>query len=242
VARAREARVRLVLVEPTSNLLTPPVASGRGWDERAQRAWEAGWAARVGNPRLARARLVEARDLDPAPSRLTSEGLERLRRAAGDTPRVTLDDGGLEDRFADLMHPTVELAAVFAERIAAALPFEDAPRLPPGDAAARERFRAAIRAHLGRRADLDEVIALGDAIAVALGAYARLLHGNRGAAEAEVRAVPEERRDFRMTLLMDVALRWRGARGEANDLLSRSVARHPDWAPALTWWRERADR
>jgi hypothetical protein len=228
------------MVEPTASLLAAPVASGRLYDDRAERAWEAGVAARPRDPRAARAKLVEARDLDPAPVRLTSAGLERLRRAAGDTPRVVLDDGGLEPRFVDLVHPSAELAAVFAERIAAALPFEGVPRLEPGDRAALERFRAAERTLLEARPDLREVIEAGNAMGVTVAAYVHLLYGHRAAAEAEARAVPEDRRNFRQILLMDLALRWRGARAEADGLLARAALRHPEWAPAVQWWRQRA--
>ncbi|MBL8695403.1 MAG: hypothetical protein JNJ88_15030 [Planctomycetes bacterium] len=238
---ARERGIPCVFVEPTSSLLSAPLSSGKLYAPRAQQLWEQGMAVRGSDPVRARTLLVEARDLDPAPIRLTTAARERLRRAVGKAA-IAIEGDGLEERFVDPVHPRPALAADLAERLALALPFEKLPRLRAGEAAPLERFRLACRSMLEDRAEIRQAVKLGDATGTMLAAYLHLQYGNRAAAESELAIVPEADRDFRMTLLMDLALRWRGAREDANAILDRTSARHPDWAESIAWWRLRADR
>lgn len=240
VERAAAADVPLVVLEPTSSLLAAPLTSGRAFDPRAQLAWEEGKRLLESDPRAAREKLREARDLDAAPIRLTTAGTAALREGAGASPRVALEteSGAIEDRFVDWVHPRPELAASFAEAIARALPPARSPSLADRDHAALERFRSACDAHLRANADRVEPGELDGAL---LSAQMHLQYGSRAAAEADARAVPAERRTLPLVLLLDMALRWRGADAEANEELEAAARRVPAWRESLAWWRARAE-
>jgi lysophospholipase L1-like esterase len=241
VAEANKRKVPLVIVEPTSNLLAAPLSSGWLFDRRAQDAWLAGTQRYALDPRDGFTSLARARDLDPAPIRLTTTAMGRLRAAAGTTPRIPLEPTlAVETDFIDLVHPTPALAAVWAERIAAQLP-KDLPHLDPKDDAARERFRAACAEHLALP-KVRELTEQGDGLGRLLSAVMHSSYGNRVAAESEVLAVAPEKRSFGMVVVLDLALRWRGAREEANKTLEAMAALHPDWKPSIDWWRSKADR
>jgi hypothetical protein len=146
----------------------------------------------------------------------------------------------LEKRYIDLVHPTPALAAEFAERVARALP-PSVPRLDAADAAAVEKFRAACQRHL-ERSDVAPLLANGDTLGRQLMAQMHLEYGNRGGCEDDVKQVPVPQRTFGMVLLLDLALRWRGAAAEADAALDAMSSLHPDWKPSIDWWRSRVRR
>ncbi|HKE00843.1 MAG TPA: hypothetical protein VKE69_07535, partial [Planctomycetota bacterium] len=232
VARIRDRKVPLVAIRPTSNLRVPPLSAGRGFDERALRAYEDG-------------DFVRARDLDPAPVRMTSAhgaAFDETLRAAG-VPVVDGDDCAREacatevlgeQCFVDLMHPRERVYARFAEKVADRMGELGLPGL---DAKGRARFREAAEEILARNA---AVVAQGEVDSANLLVLLYLTYGNRAAAEQCGRAFPEERRDLRLTLAFDLALRFGGKIREADATLDRAVVRHAEWSDAIGWWRARA--
>jgi hypothetical protein len=73
-------------------------------------------------------------------------------------------------------------------------------------------------------------------------AQMHLEYGNRGGCEDDVKQVPVPQRTFGMVLLLDLALRWRGAAAEADAALDAMSSLHPDWKPSIDWWRSRVRR
>jgi hypothetical protein len=240
VEAAGKRKIPLFVVEPTSSLLAPPLSSGAMFDRRAVEAWNVGIAARGGAPEDAKKRLLEARDLDPAPIRLTTPFLAKLREAAGPNPTIAVEGDPLEERFVDLVHPKPELAAEFAERIATRLP-PYLPRLDPNDPDAVTKFRAACAAHLAMP-EVQPLRERGDELGRLLAAHMHLEYGNRAAAEREVLAVPAEKRNFGMTIVLDLALRFAGKAADADAILGDMARLHPDWEPSIAWWRARVGR
>lgn len=226
------AGIPAVFVEPASSLLHAPLTSvARTGGPSAVDAWRRGVDKRSVED------LLGARELDAAPIRLTRVGLDVLRAGAAPLTTVAVEDAAaLETRFVDLVHPEPELAAAIAERVAAALP-AGVPRLDSSDAAAVGRFRAACERHLAR-ADVRPLLENGTVLGRQLLAQMHLEYGNRAACEEDVRRIPEGERSFGMVLLLDLALRWRGASSEADGLLGRMAALHPEWEPSIAWWRE----
>ncbi|MBI3817112.1 MAG: hypothetical protein HY286_00350 [Planctomycetes bacterium] len=229
----------LFIIQPESSLSAAPLASGRIYDSRALDAYDRGRAALASRDPAARALLEDARDLDPAPIRMSTPMLKMLKEAAAATPIINIsnpaDPAGVETDFVDMVHPRPALAAAFAERIALKLP-PAMPHLDAGDAAAIAKFRAAI-ANIIDRPEHKQKIDEGEIAGKMLMAHMHLQYGNRAAAEEELKQIAPEKRNFGMFLLLDLAIRFRGGREEADALLNDTLARRKDWAPAIAWWR-----
>jgi hypothetical protein len=236
-AAAAKRKIPLFVVEPASSLTAPPLSSGRLFDTQAQLSWTLGMEAIPNDTKEAEAFLVAARDRDPAPIRLTTAGLERVRAAAGGIPTIRAVGPGIEMRFVDLVHPRPVLAASMAENIAEQLP-KDLPHLDPNDPPAVARFRDACAAHLAM-AEVRALIAKGDGDGALLWGHMYLEYGNRAGAEKAIVAVPQHLRTFAMVIVFDLALRWGGKRDEANKTLDDMLGIHPEWKPSIDWWRGR---
>jgi len=239
-ARARERGVPLVAIRPASQLRCAPIASGASFDPAAQRAFEAGEALVARDASAARARLVEARTLDPAPVRMPEDfgaAFDAAMRAAGATVidadavarRATGEALAGDRAFVDFMHPRETVHAELAAAVADALPAPGAG----ADAAFRARVAEILKAHAAEIAAVDDLAASGVQLAY-------LTYGNRAAAEAAGRALPEARRNLKSTLALDLALRWGGKTAEADATLARALERRPEWAGAIAHWKSRA--
>jgi len=99
-------------------------------------------------------------------------------------------------------------------------------------------FTSATEAYIIKNA---AAVAAGEEESAQRAAFMYLVYGNRSAAEATMLELPEERRDLRGLLALDLALRLRGASAEADALLARAVKRQPQWQRALDLWRRGFD-
>jgi lysophospholipase L1-like esterase len=237
VDEAKKRGIPCVAIEPVSNLLSAPLASGRRFDPRAQDAYDAGIALLTKDRGAARAKLMEARDLDAAPIRYNSALAPRLAAAAGDRLIGRLDANDIESRYIDMVHPTPELAALFAERIALQLP-AGVPRLDRASSGQLQRFRTACARQIAR-AECREIIQNGNDGGTLLWAHMHLEYGNPRASENIIIKIPPARRSFAMVIILDLALRWRGGLSEARLQLEAAAEAHPEWKAGLDWWKER---
>lgn len=240
-AECTARQVPICIIEPASSLTAPPLASGKLYDMRALNAWNAGTDLLKKDAAAAREQFELARDLDPAPVRM-SRALRARLRAAGATPVLRVEGGEIENSYIDFVHPEPALAARFAERIAAGIiNIKESGSLANCNFPALGKdwihpFRAACAAILDSP-EPKQVIREGGARGRLLAAHMYLQYGNRAASEAVIRAIPVAEREFGMFLLFDLALRFRGAADEAGSLLSQMQQMHPDWKPALDWWQ-----
>lgn len=244
-ARARERGVPVLFVRPTSHLRCAPLASGLRFDPRATQRLAAAEVAARGGAASALPEFAAARDLDPAPVRMPTAHreafdavMERLRLPWIDGDACARAASGEaipgDGAFVDFMHPRETVHRAIAEELAVSLGSLGLPGLAKDDALARETFR---RATEERRAALPEGIAKGEMEGAQWFVMMYLNFGNRAAAEARAKAWPAEKRSLRMTLMLDLALRWGDVGAEADRELEGAAARHPEWTEALAAWR-----
>jgi len=242
------SKIPVIAVRPTSRLDCPPLASGRGFDGRAAEAYALAQSSQQ-DPSQKRRLLEQARDLDPAPVRMSSDFALEFDRAAAqakvpvvDADRCVREAYGEEIPgrlgFSDFMHPRERAHARFAAH--AARRMAEAGLLEGGAwSEVEERaFTSATEAYIIKNA---AAVAAGEEESAQRAAFMYLVYGNRSAAEATMLELPEERRDLRGLLALDLALRLRGASAEADALLARAVKRQPQWQRALDLWRRGFD-
>lgn len=233
-AAARDRNVPVLFVEPVSNLFSAPLASGKLYDPRASAAWTDGIQQINHSPGTGAVRLAEARDLDPAPVRLSTKLRTILRESAGKSA-FDLSIDPLERRFIDFVHPEPALAAGFASKLASALPVPEL-RAAGAGGANNDIFIKGIRQFLDSP-EARAAIARGDGLGRMLSAQMHLEYGNREAAERDVASIPAAERNFGHVIIYDLALRFRGAGGEASAALEEILLLHPDWRDPVDWWR-----
>lgn len=237
---ARDRNIPIFIIEPASSLLAPPLSSGDLYDSRAREAHAEGLELLKSDPEAARRALRRARDFDPAPVRMTTEMTEVLRRAASPSPTIHIEKEYTEENYCDLVHPKPPLAAIFAERIATELT-GGVPHLENVNKHFVDAFREAAAARIAAP-ESKSIIISGDEGGRLLAAHMYLQNGNRAAAERIAGGIPIGERSFGIFLILDMALRLRGARDEANNIFNEMLRLHPDWKEPLDWWRARADR
>ncbi|MFN0205520.1 MAG: SGNH/GDSL hydrolase family protein [Planctomycetota bacterium] len=239
VTELQKLKVPVIIIEPASNLLAAPLSSGKRYDSRAMDAYNRGMQQLPADPSKAREQLLLARELDPAPIRVTQPLKERLQAGAQGTQIVKIESDGIEHEFIDMVHPKPALAAKFAERIALQLP-DGIPRLDKNKPGQLESFRAACARHLARP-DVQSLIMDGDDLGVLLSAHMHLEYGNPGVSEKEILNILPKDRLFGMSIILDLALRWRSASAVANQQIHEILSIRPEWKPAIDWWLEQVD-
>lgn len=241
-------KIPVIAVRPTSRLDCPPLASGRGFDGRAAEAYALAQRSQQ-DPAPKRRLLEQARDLDPAPVRMSADFALEFDRAAAQA-NVPVVDADLCVReaygeeisgrggFSDFMHPRERAHARFAAHAARRMAEAGLLEGGPWSDAEEQAFRAATEAYITKNAAAVEA---GEVESAQRAAFMYLVYGNRSAAEATMLELPEERRDLRGLLALDLALRLRGASAEADGLLARAVKRQPQWQRAVDLWRRGFD-
>jgi hypothetical protein len=124
--------VDLVLVVPTSSLVSAPIEPACRADPCASKLWRQGLSASTSDPTRAVALLQQARDLDPIPLRAPSLAMETVREVATDLgvglvdpskelPRDTELNLPRRTLYKDVVHFTAAGHAAMADLLASAL-------------------------------------------------------------------------------------------------------------------------